>query len=177
MVTVVPVLNVVQKYLCKWRVVFNIAFYIHIYFAVSMATVPTPVNIPREDEAICHHNGPFHKITVYISVTDWWIMGYGTGALWNMCNRFTTVLLDMPDFRYSISTELNNKIGCMNAVNDLRLDHHLAKTYHHDKVAAALFQLNGMKPIQLSLSVWIYPPTKSHWVHGIHYKNWLHSIR
>ena len=33
------------------------------------------------------HNAPFCNRNVHISVTKWCIVGYGTGALWDLCDR------------------------------------------------------------------------------------------
>ena len=39
------------------------------------------------------HNAAFCNRNVHISVTKWCIVGYGTGALWDLCNRSVVNIL------------------------------------------------------------------------------------
>ena len=60
------------------------------HFALSVYFMPCKCQI-ESILHIRHYNAPFYNRNVHISVTDWCIVGYGTGASWDLWIRSSDV--------------------------------------------------------------------------------------
>ena len=75
-----------------WRVWPEVAHYL------GNNTVVSSLSVDPSHKSTMHpisHNTPFCNRSVYISVTKWCIVGYGTGALWDLCNRSIVMQLNI----------------------------------------------------------------------------------
>ena len=69
---------------CRWHFLSDDRDWFSTFlYLLNRPMSPTP-------QCICQisHNAPFCNRNVYISVTKWYIVGYRTVALWDLCNRY-----------------------------------------------------------------------------------------